>query len=53
MIVVLKDFRGVAAFDKFRGELLWELDTEARVRGSVNILDDLICFTSGGEKFTS
>lgn len=48
IIVVLKGFNGVAAFNKINGMLEWELNFDARIRSSLNIINANLVFTSGG-----
>lgn len=51
IIIILKEFNGIAAFDKYNGDLLWEFSGDGRVRNSINIIDNLIVFASAGDIF--
>lgn len=48
LVIVLKGFCGLAAFDKSNGNLVWEFETNSRVRSSLNIIDDMLVFSSAG-----
>lgn len=49
IVLILKEFNGIAAFNKIDGTLLWEFSGEDRIRSSINIIDDNIVFSCGGD----
>lgn len=51
VVVVLKGFCGLAAFNKYNGELVWEFESSVRIRSSLNIIDNMLTFSSGGSVY--
>lgn len=48
LVIILKEFNGIAALDKKTGDLIWEYAGNARVRSSVSIINNNVVFSSGG-----
>lgn len=47
LIVSFKEFKDIVAFEKNSGDFVWEVNTNSRIRSSINIIDDYIIFSSG------
>lgn len=47
LVIVLYKFDSIIALNKYNGEKVWEFNGDARVRSSINIINDEIVFSSG------